>query len=424
MPQGPAVVAIDLGTSKVCAVVAEGLADGRTGILGVGLCPAQGMAKGIVADLDEVAGTIAQAIERAERNSGYQALSAFVSVSGAHLFSANGRGVIVLPRERDEVTTADVAQVLEAASTRPSLAHNDILHILPRTYILDGQSGVADPIGMTGSRLEVEAHVIGGSATAIRNVVRSVERAGVEIDDLVPEPLAAAEAVLTAAEREMGVALVDIGAGTTDLAVYVEQAIWHTAVLPLGGNHLTNDLSIVLQIPFESAEQAKLTWGRAMPAPGLPDATAEADQVEVEGFEGSPRVVSRRMAHEVLEARLEQILHLVGKELRESGYDGPLPGGLVLTGGTALLPEIAELTCQVLGMRARVGTPRRLAGLGDSLGGPAFATGVGLAQWAIARQQLSVAARRAARAPGRPGRRSQGTNWHSSLRAWLRELLP
>jgi cell division protein FtsA len=242
----------------------------------------------------------------------------------------------------------------------------------------------------------------------------------VAIDELVPEPLVAAEAALTPAEREMGVALVDIGAGTTDIAVFVEDAIWHTAVLPLGGNHLTNDLSIVLQVPFESAEQLKLTAGRALPLPGLPDGhgAGDSDRLEVESFDGSIRRVSRRTAHEVIEARLEQLLTLVRKELRESGYDGALPGGIVLTGGTALLPEIADLTRQVVGTRARIGTPRKLAGLGDSLGGPAFAAAVGLAQWGLARQQPAPATRRDARnAAGR--RRSTG-----GLTGWLRELLP
>jgi cell division protein FtsA len=273
---------------------------------------------------------------------------------------------------------------------------------------------------MIGTRLEVEAHIISGSATAIRNVSTVLERAGVAIDELVPEPLAAADAALTPAERAMGVALVDIGAGTTDIAVFVEDAIWHTAVLPLGGNHLTNDLSIVLQVPFEAAEQLKITAGRAMPLLGVPDGhgAGDGDHLDVEGFDGATQRVSRRVAHEVIEARLEQLLTLVRKELRESGYDGALPGGIVLTGGTALLPEIAELTRQVVGVRARIGTPRRLAGLGESLGGPAFATAVGLAQWGLARQRPSEPVRRAMRSSRERRRSSRG------LTGWLRELLP
>lgn len=423
MAHGNAVVAIDLGTSKVCTIVAEALADGRTSILGVGLCPSLGMGKGVVIDLDEAASTIARAVERAERNSGYRIISAYVSVSGAQLSAANTRGVIDLGAERRDVTPHEVARVLEAARAVPLVAQEQVVQIVPRTYILDGQEGVADPVGMAGRRLEVEAHVISAPATALRNVIRSVERAGVELDGLVPEPLAAAEATLTAAEREMGVVLVDIGAGTTDLAVYAEGAIWQTAVVPIGGNHLTNDLSIVLQIPFESAEQVKVTWGRAAPTDGMEAAGGdEFDRLEVEGFEGLPRMVSRHTVHEVLEARLEQILGLVGKELRGCGCDGLLPGGVVLTGGTALLPDLANLSGQVLGLRARVGTPRKLAGLGDSLGGPAFATGVGLAQWGLTRQQPAPVARRTARSPGRPG-------WGARARAagfgrWLRELLP
>ncbi len=420
MSRGHAVVAIDLGTSKACAIVAEGLANGRTAIVGVGLCPARGMAKGMITDLDEVGATIGRAIERAERHSGYRIISAYVGVSGAHLTSTNGRGVVALPRHQPEIMRAEVARVLDAASSAPALANQEILHILPRSYIVDGQQGIADPLGMLGSRLEVEAHIVSGSATAIRNVTRAMERAGIAIDELVPEPLAAAEAALTPAEREMGVALVDIGAGTTDIAIFVEDAIWRTAVLPLGGNHLTNDLSIVLQVPFEAAEALKIGAGRAMPLPGLPNGhrADDADRLEVEGFDGAIRRVSRRTAHEVIEARLEQLLTLVRKELRESGYDGALPGGIVLTGGTALLPEIAEFTRQVVGMRARVGTPRRLAGLGDSLGGPAFATAVGLAQWGLARQQAAAAPRRAGRATIDRARSPSG------LGRWLRELLP
>lgn len=422
MPSGHAVVAIDLGTSKACAIVAEGLADGRTSIVGVGLCPARGMAKGMITDLDEAAAAVAHAVERAERNSGYRILSAYVGISGAHLHSLNGRGVVALPRQQPEITPTEVARVLDAASAVPLPANSEVLHVLPRIYILDGQEGVADPRGMSGTRLEVEAHVVSGATTAIRNINRVMERAEVAIDALVPEPLAAAEAALTPAEREMGVALIDIGAGTTDIAVFVEDAIWHTAVLPLGGNHLTNDLSIVLQVPFESAEQLKITAGRAMPPPGVADSgdPGTGDRLEVEGFDGATVRVSRRTAHEVIEARLEQLLTLVRKELRECGYDGALPGGVVLTGGTAQLPEIAELTRQVVGMRARVGSPRRLAGLGESLGGPAFATAVGLAQWGLARHQyLAATPRRSARSPGK-GHRASGGGWAG----WLRELLP
>ena len=422
MPGGHAVVAVDLGTSKVCAIVAETQADGRTAILGVGLCSARGMAKGVITDLDEAATVVGRALERAERNSGYQLLSAYVSISGAHLHSTNTRGIVGLPREHPEVSAAEVARVLDAASTTPAFARDDILHVLPRTYTLDGQQGVADPIGMIGTRLEVDAHIISGSATAIHNVRRAMERAGVAIDDLVPEPLAAAEAVLTAAEREMGVALVDIGAGTTDLAIYLEDAIWHTAVLPIGGNHLTNDLSIVLEVPFESAEQLKVAHGRA-----LPDAAADPsddDRVQAEGFEGTPRMVSRQTAQEVIEARLEQLLHLVQKELRASGYDGALPGGLVLTGGTALLPELADLAKQVTGLRARIGTPRRLAGLGDSLSGPAFATGVGLARWALRQQETARQPRRERRNGQRERRGGRGERAAGGISRWLRELLP
>lgn len=420
MPSGHAVVAIDLGTSKACVIVAEGLADGRTSIVGVGLCPARGMAKGMVTDLDEATVAVSRAVERAERNSGYRILSAYVGVSGAHLHSLNGRGVVALPRQQPEITQMEISRVLDAASAVPMPANSEILHVLPRVYILDGQEGVADPRGMSGTRLEVEAHVVSGATTAIRNVTRVLERAEVAIDALVPEPLAAAEAALTPAEREMGVALIDIGAGTTDIAVFVEDAIWHTAVLPLGGNHLTNDLSIVLQVPFESAEQLKITAGRALPLPGAANSDGgDSEQLEVEGFDGAIVRVSRRIAHEVIEARLEQLLTLVRKELRECGYDGALPGGLVLTGGTAQLPEIAELARQVVGMRARIGTPRKLAGLGDSLGGPAFATAVGLAQWGLAQQQLAAASRRVTRAPNNRHRAGGG-----GLTGWLRELLP
>lgn len=422
MPRGNAVVAIDLGTSKVCTVVAEELVDGRTSILGVGLCPGRGMSKGVITDLDEATAAIARSIERAERNSGYRLISAYVGVSGPHLHSTNNRGVVALADRGGDVTPQEVARALEAARAVPLAAHDEVLQAVPRTYILDGQQGVADPVGMAGRRLEVEAHIISGAATALRNIVRCVERANVEIEELVPEPLAAAEAALTAAEREMGVALVDIGAGTTDLAVYVEDAIWHTAVLPIGGNHITNDLSIVLQIPFESAEQVKVIYGRATPLPGLEQTDDEFDRLEVEGFDATPRVVSQRTMHEVIEARLEQILQLVGKELRDCGYEGLLPGGIVLTGGTALLPELADLARQVLGSRARIGTPRRLAGLGDSLAGPAFAAGVGLVQWGLARQEPAARARRPPRPGGGAGRESRRKR--GGLTRWLRELLP
>lgn len=416
MPRESAVVAVDLGTSKVCIAVAEALADGRTAILGIGLAPANGMAKGVVVDLDAAAESVARALARAERNSGYRILSAYVGISGAHLYSTNNRGVVAIAQTQPEVTARDVALALDAARSVPLPAHDEVLHLAPRTYILDGQAGVADPVGMVGRRLEVEAHVVSGAATAVRNVTRTVERANIALDDLVPEPLAAGTATLTPAEREMGVALVDIGAGTTDIAVYLEDAIAHTAVLPLGGNHLTNDLSIVLQVPFESAEQLKLAHGRATPF------ADDEEELTVEGFETAPRTVARRMAHEVIEARLEQLLQLVGKELRASGYDRQLPGGVVLTGGTALLPELASLTRDVLGLRARIGTPRKLAGLGDSLAGPDYATVVGLAQWGLARHEAPRVVRRLPARARRSGR--QDGSWGGALTGWLRELLP
>lgn len=418
MSGGDAVVALDIGTSNVCAIVAEAAADGRTAVHGVGLCPSDGIAKGVITDLDRAMATITRAIERAERNSGYRILSAYVGISGAHLHSVNSRGRAEVSAAGGDVTAGDVERALEAARAVPLPAGDEVLQLVPRTFILDGQEGIADPVGLAGRWLEVEAHVISGAAAAVRNVVRGVERAGIDIDQLVPASLAAARSCLTATEREMGAALVDIGGGTTDLAVYVEGEVWHTAVLPIGGNHLTNDLSIVLQAPFESAEQVKLLHGRALPEPDAGDEAA--DRLEIDGFEGATRVVSRRMAHEVLEARLEQVLQLVGKELRDCGCEGLLPGGVVLTGGTALLPEIAELAREVLGMRARVGAPRALAGLGDSLGGPAFAAGVGLAQWALDRHAATGRRGRPARPAPPPAPRSRAGGFGT----WLRELLP
>ena len=372
------IAGIDVGTTKICTIVAELDAANQLHVAGMGLAPAQGMRKGMVVDVNEAAEAIAASVEQAERISGLPVEHAFVGVTGEHIASLNGRGVVAITRSNRVITQEDVNRALEATQAIAIPHNRQVLHVVPRGYILDGQNGIRDPVGMQAYRLEAEAHIVTGASASLHNLVRCVERAGVEIDDLVLEPLASAEAVLTPAEREMGVVLTDIGGGTTDVAIFVEGSVWHTAVLPVGGNLLTNDVAVVLQTPFHTAESLKVQYGCA-----LAEAVAPDEVVHVPAFgDEEAQPISRQFLCQILEARAVELLSMIHGEIQRSGYSGLLPAGVVMCGGSAQLPGLQELAHRVLEMPVRVAVPQGLSGLVDGLSNPAYATSAGLLLWA------------------------------------------
>ncbi|MBM3141320.1 MAG: cell division protein FtsA [Chloroflexi bacterium] len=380
----PSLAAIDVGTTKVCTIVAEVGAQRELRILGVGVGPSAGLSKGMVDNIHAAIDAIASSVERAERASGTRILSAHVGIAGPHVSSINSRGIVAIADPRNPITDHDVHRALESARIVNVPNNREVIHVVPRYYVVDGQDHVVDPLGMYGSRLDVETHVVTSSTSAMNNLVQCVEGAGVKVESLVLEPLASGEAVVDREELQQGVALVDIGGGTTDICVYMNGAVVHTAVLPIGGLHMTRDLVVALRVPQPAAERAKRDHGHAIPS--LVD---EAEEVEVEAFGSEPkRQVRRRLIAEVLQARTEEMLELVLAEIRRGTEPEMLSAGVVLTGGAASLPGIDMLAEEVLSLPARIGRPRHLAGLSDILHDPAYATSVGLLRWALKEQAI------------------------------------
>ena len=380
----PTFAAIDVGTTKVCTVVAEVTPEGDLRILGVGIGPSTGLTKGMVDNIQAATEAIASSVERAERASGTRILSAHVGIAGPHVSSMNSRGIVAIPDPRRPISEGDVQRALDSARIVNVPNNREVIHVVPRYYVVDGQDSVVDPVGMYGSRLDVETHVVTASSSAAQNLAQCVEGAGVRVDSLILEPLAAAEAVAEEEELRHGVALVNIGGGTTDVAVFVNGAVTHTAVLPVGGMHMTRDLVVALRVPQPSAELAKRQYGHA-----IPSMVDEGELVEVDSFgsEGR-RTVSRRLIAQVLQARCEELLELVQAELRRGSGAETLSAGIILTGGAALLPGLDLLAEDVLQLPARVGRPRYLAGLSDILHEPAYATSVGLLRWALKEREI------------------------------------
>jgi cell division protein FtsA len=377
------VAAIDVGTTKICTVIGEVDEGEPVRIIGVGVVPSRGLRRGMVVNVAQASEAIQDSVERAERVSGYTVERALVGIGGRHIAAFSSRGVAAVTRGGRGVTTADVTRVLEAARAVPLPHNRQIIHLIPRSYTLDGQEGIQDPLGLFGFRLEVDAHVITGSTTAVRNLVKCVEDAKVEVAELVLQPLAAAESVLTEAERDMGVAVVDIGGGTTDIGIFIDGAICYTVILPVGGNHLTNDVAVGIRAPFPSAEEIKIQYGHALPQ------ALEDDEIEVVSFGGDGRqVVPRRYLAQIICARMEEIFDLVHQEIKRSGYSELLPAGIVLCGGTAGLRGVEALGKNETRLPIRVGRPRDLHGLTDAVQGPAYAASVGLLLWSTSQQRI------------------------------------
>jgi cell division protein FtsA len=375
------VVALDIGTTKICTLVAEvgPPPESELRIVGVGTVPSRGIRKGVVVNVKEVAAAIMESLRLAERTSGYEIASAYIGLAGAHINAINSRGVVAISRGERGIRTIDVERALESARAIDIPHNREILHIIPRGFAVDGDDGVRDPVGMQGYRLEVEAHIVTGATTSIQNLIKCAQSTDVHIDAMVLEPLASGEAVLTDIEREMGVVLVDIGGGTTDIAVFIEGSIWHTVVLPTGGEQITNDVAVGLRTPYNTAEEIKIKYGHALPQDVMPEEMVKA---EIFGEDGQQQV-PRQFLAEIVGARVEEIFEMVQNEIKRSGYDGLLPAGLVLCGGTAELPGIRDLAREIMSLPVRIGVSQNLSGLVDTLNSPAFATTVGLLRWGI-----------------------------------------
>jgi cell division protein FtsA len=404
------IVSIDVGTTKICTLVGELYDDGQLRIIGVGVTPSRGLRKGVVVNVQEATEAIKASVSRAERVSGYEIASAYVGVGGGYITGINSRGVVGISRGDRGISQSDVDRALDAARAIAIPYNREIIHTIPRGFVVDGQEGVNDPLGMQGIRLEVEAHIVTGASTSVSNLVNCVRGAGVAIDNLILQPLASGEAVLRDTEQEMGVVLADIGGGTTDIGIFIEGSIWHTVILGTGGEHLTRDVAVGLRTPFSAAEELKIKYGHAVPG------SLTADElIEVTSFgNGARQSVSRLGLAEVIEARAEEILTLVLREVKRSGYDGLLAAGLVLCGGSAELAGFKELAQQVLHLPVRVGTPHDLQGLTDVLESPAYATAVGLLLWGLRHEQLGKQ---------EPRRRPPNPLW-SRVQRWFQAFLP
>jgi len=378
MDDSPLLVGIDVGTTKVCALIADVDDAGQFRILGVGLEPSQGMRKGVVVDVEQASRSIAAAVDKAQRSAGFEIGAAFVSLAGAHVASVNSRGVVGIGGSGHGIEQDDIDRALDAAQAIAIPHGREVLHVIPRGFIVDGQEGIRQPLGMHGFRLEVEAHIITAATASVQNLTKCVEAAGVQVEAYVLNPLASAVVAPAATEKEMGVVVVDIGGGTTDLAIYIDGNVWHTTVLAVGGNHLTSDIAHGLRLPADLAEKIKIEHGAALAAE-VP--LHEVFAVQPFG-EDNPLQVTRADLATIIEARVEEIFGLILQEVKRTGYDGLLPAGLVLTGGASQLPGIRKVASGVLNLPCRVAAPQNLHGLVDKLTGPAFSTSVGLLHWA------------------------------------------
>ncbi len=386
MTRGGTFASIDIGTTKICTVVGEMAAENDMRILGVGIAPSEGLSRGMVENIRDATEAIKTSIDKAEKSSGTRILSAHVGVAGQHIACLNNRGIIAIPDRTRPISPDDVTRVLDGARVVSIPTNREIIHVIPRYYVVDGQDHISDPVGMYGTRLDVETHIVTGVDSSIQNLTKCVENVGVQVDGLILEPLASAEAVLDQEEKEQGVVLVDIGGGTTDIALFLEGSVYHTAVLPVGGNHVTRDIVVGLRAPFQAAEEAKRKWGHAIPS--MVDAREEIT-LEAFGSEGSKTELRRRLC-EIVQARNEEILEMVTAEVKRAVHDDVISAGIVITGGGAKLQGIDLLAEQVTGWPARVGMPRNLHGLTDLLIDPAYATSVGLLQWAVNEAEASA----------------------------------
>ncbi len=366
------IVGLDIGTSKVVAIVGEIKPDAEIEIIGIGSHPSRGLKKGVVVNIESTVQSIQRAVEEAELMAGCEIHSVYAGIAGSHIRSLNSHGIVAIKDK--EVAQGDVERVIDAARAVAIPADQKILHILPQEFIIDDQDGIREPVGMSGVRLESRVHMVTGAVSAAQNIIKCVRRCGLEVDDLILEQLGSSFAVLSDDEKELGVCLVDIGGGTTDIAVFTEGSIRHTAVIPIAGDQVTNDIAVALRTPTHHAEEIKIKYACALTQLAAPDETIEVPSIG----ERPARRLSRQTLAEVVEPRYEELLSLVQAELRRSGFEDLVAGGVVLTGGSAKMEGLIELAEEVFHMPVRLGLPQYVTGLVDVVRNPIYATGVGL----------------------------------------------
>lgn len=401
-------VGVDVGTTKICTLIGD-VSGPVPEVLGVGICPSQGLRKGVVIDVQAASEAIAASLRRAEQQSGFKAISAFVGISGAHIFSNNSHAVVAVHKPNGVISADDVARVIEGARVIQLPADQEVLHVIPHHFVVDGMDGIREPVGMVGRRLEVEATIMTGSMTSIHNLVRCVESVDLELDGLVLEPLAAGAAVLSDDERELGGMVIDIGGGTTDAAVFRDGAVVHACGLPVGGHQVSNDLAVGLRATLPVAEELKMHHGSTL-AYARP--IGETIFIPAYGREDGQPIEQRTVA-EIIDARIAETFELLREQLIEAGFADAFPAGVVLTGGSAQIPGAPALASEMFAVPARLGVPLALRGLADAVRGPAFSASVGLLTWG--REQLLPPPPTTKRGLGRIP---------ATFQAWLRNFLP
>lgn len=407
------VAGLDIGTTKVCAIVGE-ITDAGIDIIGFGSAPSRGLRKGVVINISATVESIRQAIEEAELMAGCEVSTVYAGIAGGHIRGFNSHGIVAV--KDGEISQADISRVIDAAKAVAIPLDREIIHVLPQQYIIDDQDGISEPLGMSGVRLEARVHIVTAAVTSAQNIIKCCNRTGLHVSAIVLEQLASAAAVLTQDEKDLGVCLIDIGGGTTDIAIFNEGAVVHTAVLPLGGNHLTNDIAVGIRTPQDEAEKIKKKYGAA-----LATEVDRDEMIEVPSVGGrKPRVLSRQILCEIIEPRVEEIFQLVHEEIQNTGYGDLLASGVVLTGGASLLSNITPIAEEVLGLPVRLGAPRGIGGLVDVVRSPMFATGVGLVVHGARQQVATTAAQRHASMPIRDGNVVNRVG--QTIRHWFGEI--
>ncbi|MBN2384669.1 cell division protein FtsA [bacterium] len=380
------VTGLDIGTTKVCAVIGEVLPDDRIDIVGIGNAASKGLRKGVIINIDNTVKSIQEACKEAQHMAGTSIDLVYASIAGDHIRGFNSRGVIAVSRKNREITQKDKARAIEAAKAVAIPTDHEVIHVLPQEYLIDSHDGIKDPVGMKGVRMEVDAHIVTSATTSRENIIKCIKKAGFDVAGIILEQLASSEAVLSQDEKELGVALIDIGGGTADVAVFVEGHIWHSYVLPLGGNNITNDIAVGLKTPYMEAEKIKKRYGFAMT-----DMVTDEEMIKVPSRGNRKnRYVSRKILAEIIEPRVEEVYRLVKENIENAGYADLISSGVVITGGSSLMEGMTEFGEEIFGVPFRRGEPIDIGGLVDVVNNPAYSTGVGLIIYALRKDESSL----------------------------------